>query len=229
MSDEAQTSADGAEPMSQRSKIWWIVGGVVAVVVVGGAIAFALMPRDDASAGSTPSPSASSTTAAPEPSDSASPSPVATEPAATPEPSETTPPVDSNPFPELPAVEPEETGEAEGISAELVKFESVMGEVVGPGDVARPAVRVTVEITNTGDEDLNLNLVVMNAYMGVQRDPAETYEQPGGDPVNGSLAPGKKATGVYLFRIPEDRRDDVTFVVDYHAGEPAIVFRGEVP
>jgi hypothetical protein len=90
-------------------------------------------------------------------------------------------------------------------------------------------VRVTVEISNTGTKDLNHDLVVLNAYMGPQRDPAETYQQPGGDPVNGSLAPGKKATGVYLFRIPEERRDDVTIVVDYHAGEPAIVFRGEVP
>ncbi len=103
------------------------------------------------------------------------------------------------------------------------------GEVVGPGDVAAAAVRVTVEITNTGSDPLDLNLVVMNAYMGPERDPAETYEQPGGDPVNGSLESGKTATGVYLFRIPEDRRDDVTFVVDYHAGEPAIAFRGQVP
>ena len=59
-------------------------------------------------------------------------------------------PDDSNPFPELPPVAPEEPGEAEGIEASLVKFESVTGEVVGPGDVAAAAVRVTVDITNTG-------------------------------------------------------------------------------
>ena len=110
-----------------------------------------------------------------------------------------------------------------------MKFENVTGQVVGPGDVEAPAVRVTVDITNTGSSPLDLNLVVMNAYMGEGRDPAETYEQPGGQPVSGSLDPGDTATGVYLFRIPEDRRDDVTFVVDYHAGEPAIAFRGEVP
>lgn len=221
MSDETPVDAPKVA-MSRNRLIMWIVGGVVVLAVIITAIVFAVMPRESV-ATPTASPSGSSS---PDPASSAS--PAATAATATPDPSESAV-VDPGPFPELDPVAPQEPGSADGIAASLVKFESVTGEVVGPGDVEAAAVRVTVEITNTGTTALDMNLVVVNAYMGEQRDPAETYEQPGGSPVSGSLAAGKTATGVYLFRIPEDRRDDVTFVVDYRAGLPAITFRGPVP
>lgn len=212
----------GTEPAgspSRRRTVWWVVAAVAAVVVIGVGIAFAAAPKD-ATAESTPTGASSAN-----PSASASPAPSAS---GTSSPSATTP-AEADPFPEQAPVAPQETGSADGISAALVKFENVTGEVTGSGDVAAAAVRVTVDITNTGSNPLDLNLVVMNAYMGAERDPAETYEQPGGQPVSGSLQPGDTATGVYLFRIPEDRRDDVTFVLDYQAGQPAITFRGQVP
>lgn len=215
---------DPSGPTRTRTRtVALIAGGLVAAAVIATAITFAVMPRDsadDAGVAETSSPGSSSS--------SSSSSPESTDQEESTAPVETTSP-DANPFPELEPVSPQEPGEATGISAALVRFENVTGEVVGPGDVAAAAVRVTVDITNTGTDPLDLNLVVMNAYMGAQRDPAETYEKPGGEPVNGSLAAGNTATGVYLFRIPEDRRDDVTFVVDYYAGQPAITFRGPVP
>lgn len=218
-------SVDPVGPKDNRKRtIAWIVGGVVAAAVIAVAIAFAVMPRDATAEPATSESSSPESLASP----SGSTSPESTEPAESASPEASTAP-DANPFPELEPVAPQEPGEATGITASLVKFESVTGEVVGPGDVAAAAVRVTLDVTNTGTGPLDLNLVVMNAYIGAQRDPAETYEQPGGSPVNGSLAPGETATGVYLFRIPEDRRDDVTFVVDYYAGQPAITFRGPVP
>lgn len=221
---DAGTAETGRSDGRRRRGLW--VAGIVAAAIAIAAIVWgvAVAPRDAGQASATDSPSSSGTPAAtPSPDDSASqtPTPDPSTPAATADP--------DDPFPEQSPVAPEETGSADGISVDLTKFESVTGEVVGPGDVEAAAVRVTIDITNTGDDPLNLDLVVMNAYMGAQRDPAETYEKPGGQPVSGSLAPGKTATGVYLFRIPEDRRDDVTFVVDYHAGMPAITWRGQVP
>ncbi len=128
---------------------------MLAVAAIGTAIAFALTPRDDA---------AEQHRALVDAASDASPTPDATigiavadasrrsgsDSGATPSPSHAR--RRSNPFPELTPVDPEEPGEAEGIEASLVKFESVTGEVVGPGDVAAAAVRVTVEITNTGTE-----------------------------------------------------------------------------
>jgi hypothetical protein len=228
MSDEKQTAVPDGAASSRRRTTAWIIGIAAAAVILGTIIAFALMPRDS-SAETAPSASA---TASPRPSESGTPSeaasPVPLESPGAPSPSPSAP-AEADPFPELAPVEPEQPGSADGITASLTRFESVTGEVVGPGDVAAAAVRVTVDITNTGTNPLDLNLVVVNAFIGEERDPAETYEQPGGDPVNGSLAPGETATGVYLFRIPEDRRDDVIFVLDYRAGLPAITFRGPVP
>ena len=214
--------SDGGGPQRSR-RVLWIAVAVVAVVAIGVGVAFAVMPRGEADG------PAASGSAAPSPSSSASQSAGAESPgpeSAAPEATEA--PVEANPFPEQEPVSPQDEGTADGIAARLVGFESVEGEVVGSGDVARPAVRVTVDITNTGSDAIDLNLVVLNAFMGVERDPAETYEQPGGSPVSGSLEPGATASGVYLFRIPEDRRDDVTFVLDYRAGQPAITFRGSV-
>ncbi|MFE1664607.1 hypothetical protein [Microbacterium sp. P02] len=111
----------------------------------------------------------------------------------------------------------------------MTNFESVTGEVVVPGEVVGAAVRVTVSITNQTEDPLNLDLVVMNAFTGPERTPVETYQQPGGQPVSGSLDAGGTATGVYLFRIPEDQRRDVTFIVDFNPGKSAIVFQGQVP
>lgn len=227
MSDEQQIIGDGTAAPNSRRRLIWVLGSILAVAVIATTLAFAVTPRGDA-AEQTPAPTSSpDTSQTPDASPTTDTTPSAT-PGATPSPSASAP-ASENPFPELDPVEPEEPGVAEGLKASLVKFESVTGEVVGPGDVAAAAVRVTVKITNTGTKPLNLDLIVMNAYMGVQRDPAETYEQPGGDPVNGSLAAGKTATGVYLFRIPEERREDVIFVLDYRAGLPAITFRGPVP
>jgi hypothetical protein len=232
MSDERPTAVpDDGGPPKRRRIIAWIIGAVIAALVVGAVIALTL-PRDvsaqpdpTASTSARPSSSASPSAEPGAPAESASPD--ATEAADTPD-AEASAPAESNPFPELAPVAPQEPGNADGIEAALTKFEGVTGEVVGPGDVAAPAVRMTVDIKNTGSAPLDLNLVVVNAYMGPERDPAEMYEQPGGKPVSGSLAPGETATGVYIFRIPEDRRDDVTVVVDYQAGLPAITFRGPV-
>lgn len=214
-------NADGGTAGASARRKWII--GISAVVIVAIVIwliaAFATRPTPGAGESDSPSgavPSASST----EPGAS---------PGATPDASDPADPTDAVTFPELPPVAPEVPGEAPGIQVTLNTFESVTGEVVVPGEVEAAAVRITAQITNTGEVPIDLNLFVMNAYMGEERDPAETYQQPGGVPVSGSLDPGASATGVYLFRIPEDRRSDVTIVADYQGGLPAITWRGAIP
>lgn len=232
MADDTTMSPEGADAPPQaadaRRRRTLIIVGIAVAVVAALLLAWALAPRGAGTPGAATSPTATApgTGTTPSSTPDASETPAVT-PSESSSPAPTADPGD--PFPEQSPVAPTDPGSAAGISVKLTKFESVTGEVVGPGDVAAAAVRVTVDITNTGSEPLDLDLVVMNAYMGEQRDPAETYEKPGGQPVNGSLEPGKTATGVYLFRIPEDRRGDVTFVVDYHAGQPAITWRGQVP
>lgn len=222
MVDDATVGNAESGPSGMSARRKWIIGiGVVVIVAIVIWLIAAFAPRSSPGGVGTDAPSG----AAP----SASSTDAETPGGEAPDSAGGVESTDDAPFPELPPVAPEDTGEAPGIQVTLTSFESVTGEVVVPGEVEAAAVRVTAQITNTGDTPIDLNLLVMNAYMGEARDPAETYQQPGGVPVSGSLDPGASATGVYLFRIPEDRRSDVTIVADYQGGLPAITWRGAIP
>ena len=45
-------------------------------------------------------------------------------------------------------------------------------------------------------------------------------------PMTGTLDDGAGAEGTYVFRIPEDTRNEITLTVDYAAGAPIVVFHG---
>ena len=231
----AESAGAEARDDAESRRAWWrrpavVVSSVVAVIVIV-VLAFLLTPRSDSGTpgapGATPTPTSSgSQTGAPEP--SAEPS-GSSSPAPTPTTAETPP---SEPaFPELPPVDPTELGEADeefdGLSFRIIKVEHVTGEVVGPGDVSAPAVRITVRATNRTGEPFDLRFVAVNAYTSPDRTPADFYEQPGSKPFAGTLADGDSVRGVYVIRVPEDKRDDLTVVIDYAAGVPAVVFEGD--
>jgi hypothetical protein len=115
------------------------------------------------------------------------------------------------------------------ISVSLGRIEAVQGVAYAPGEIAGPALRVTVRLVNDGPTPLNLGLVAVNAYIGKDRVPAGTVTKPGGKPFAGELAQGRAADGVYLFVVPLDQRRDVTVTVDYSADVPTAVFRGPMP
>ncbi|GII99194.1 hypothetical protein CLV28_2351 [Sediminihabitans luteus] len=130
---------------------------------------------------------------------------------------------------ELDPVEPTDTATGEdGVTAALTKVEAVDGEAVAPGEISGPAVRLTVEVTNGSDEDLDLSGAVVNAYVGPDRAPAGTLTKPGGVPFEGVVAPGESGSAVVLFDIPEEQRGDVTVTVDYRTGTPTVAFRGDL-
>ncbi|MBO0901676.1 hypothetical protein J1G43_17075 [Cellulomonas sp. zg-ZUI22] len=125
---------------------------------------------------------------------------------------------------ELPAVGPREAARTAGAAVRLAAVERVDGVATSPGEIAGPAVRCTVEVTNEGDTPVDLALVAVNASTaGV---PLVALVEPGGRPLAGSLAPGASGTGVFLFRLADGAAADVTLVVDVLPGEPAAVFAG---
>lgn len=213
-SDPAQQTDDPKRIWGARVPVFVII---VAVAVLGILIAAAVLwPRED-TAGPTPSGSASESSASPSPESSASagpsssPSPLPTDPV----------------LPELPPVAPDEPADADGLEVAITKVEHVEGEVAAPGDVAGPAIRLTVTMANGTDEALNLAFTAITAYTGADRAPAEQFTKPGGSPLEGTLEPGATATGVYLFRVAESDQGDVTIIVDYAAGQPSAVFQGD--
>jgi hypothetical protein len=116
-----------------------------------------------------------------------------------------------------------------GMSARVAGLESVAGEAHGPGEVAGPAVRVSVVLTNGTGAATSLDTTVVNLYAGDQLVPGEPLSGPGVDVFTGSLAPGAEATGVYVFRVPADLRDRLQVTVSYDPTSTTVLFEGPGP
>jgi hypothetical protein len=113
-----------------------------------------------------------------------------------------------------------------GISATIGSIEAIQGEGTGRGNVAGPALRVTVLLENGTSAPVSVDAVTVGLASGSDLAPASPLDDPSAAPFTGMLQPGKQATGVYVFSIPENRRTPVTVSVGYQAGAPIMVFRG---
>lgn len=120
-----------------------------------------------------------------------------------------------------------EADRPDGVVIALKKIESIAGEAKLPGEIAGPALRLTVTIKNGTNSDLSLDSVVVNGYRGAKQIPLEMLTSPGGSPFTGTLKPGEQAEAVYIFAVDGTHRSDVTFTVDATPGQPAAVFRGD--
>lgn len=208
-------------PSSQTRRRWPVIAGI-AVLVVAAVVIWLLIARPW-STDALPTPPISSATPTPTveptPLTSASGAPITPTPL---------PQVSDSPIaPELAPVEPTRPAVgSDGVVVSLPLVEAIEGEGVAPGETSGPAIRVTVRIENATDEPLDTAFVAVNAYSGTDRAPAPPLTKPGGAPLEGSIAAGESAEGVYLFTLPADARSEVTIGVDYRAGEPTVVFEG---
>ena len=154
----------------------------------------------------------------------------ATEVPEVPTPTPTGPTADADQGPvELPAVAldaPAPVGN--GVVATLPLIESIQASATGPGNIAGPALRVTVQVTNGTDQPVSLGGVATNLYLGPDRTPASPVDDPSQAPFTGTVAPGASATAVYVFSVPADDRSAVTVEVGYQAGAPLLQFTGPV-
>ena len=116
-----------------------------------------------------------------------------------------------------------------GITFRLELLEAVDGEANGPGEIAGPAVRVTVVATNDSPSPVLLEGVVVDLTYGSQNTSAAPLSGPGAVRFTGEVAPGASATGVYVFDVPVDQRGAVSVLVSYAASVSPVVFQGEAP
>ncbi|WP_150307653.1 hypothetical protein [Planctomonas psychrotolerans] len=226
---------DRSTAQRRRALIW---GGValLLIVLVIVAIVASLTRRgtpDDAvtptpngtpaaSASPTPSPSETPTEApTPEETASAEPAPEAEQPNASAEVVEATE--------ENPAAFDETSEAAPGVRVEVGELTAVEGEPRGAGELAGPALRLTVNVTNTGPEPANLDSLVVNLYYGEDERPAPSVSGPNVFNVPAEAAPGATVTGAYVFTVPEDQRDTVRVAVDYSTDVDLVVFQGAAP
>ena len=213
-----EPASEASAPSVGRRRVWIVAAAVVAVLLGIAVIVLAQVGRSapTADGGATTSSSASTSASA---TPTAAPAPA---PTATVEGSEEFPPA-------LPAVALDGTAEAgNGISASLSRIEAIQGSGIGPGNVAGPALRVTVRIHNETADPLPVDGVAVNMSYGIELTPASPLDDPSQAPFRGVVAPGDTSEAVYVFSIPSDARDSVTVEVGYQAGGPRLLFAGPV-
>jgi hypothetical protein len=211
-----------------RRRVW--LGAAVAVVVLT-VVSLLFSGADD---DRTPSAAAGETTASTTTAPPVVPAPTAPTPAPTPETTPETTPEPTGPTgdvddppPSRPAVALDAAADAgDGVSASLVSLDAIEGTATGPGNIAGPALRITVRIENGTDEPVSLGGVVVDLASGRDLVPASPLDDPSAAPFAGTVAPGEHADGVYVFTIPEEDRGSVTVSVGYQAGAPFMVFTG---
>jgi hypothetical protein len=129
--------------------------------------------------------------------------------------------------PGLPPVDLDEAAEVDDrIAVSLEALKAIQGTGIGPGNVAGPALRVTVRIANRSGDPVGLDAVAVNLTSGEKHVPAPPLNDPSAAPFTGTVAPGDTAEGVYVFTIAEGARDLVTVSVGYQPGAPFAVFTG---
>ena len=216
------TQSPGSRFAGTRRRVW--LGAAVAVVaVVLTVVSLLLSGADD---DRTPSAAAGETTASTTTAPPVVPAPTAPTPAPTPETTGPTGDVDDPP-PSRPAVALDAAAEAgDGVSASLVSLDAIEGTATGPGNIAGPALRITVRIQNGTGAPVSLDGVVVDLASGPDLVPASPLTDPSAAPFAGTVAPDEHADGVYVFTIPEADRESVTVSVGYQAGAPLMVFTG---
>ena len=214
---ERSESMTGSAPRRPGRRVILAMAGVVLLAVLIGLVLVFSRGDDTESAADA---AGTSTSEAPT-SASAAPSSDAVQPSTT-----------SNPEglpPALPAVALDGTAQVgDGVSATLPRIEEIQGSGTGPGNIAGPAIRVTVRIHNATGQPVSVNEVAVNMAYGADMTPASPLDDPSQTPLVGTVQPGETAEGIYVFSVPSDARDSVTVEVGYQAGAPLLYFTGPV-
>jgi hypothetical protein len=118
---------------------------------------------------------------------------------------------------------------APGVQVSITKLKSVHGTAEDAGDIAGPAVQVTMTVRNSTGAAIALNSAVVSLYYSKALTPAPSLPGPGGKPFPNSVAAGSSVTGVFIFTVPVGERNNVTITFDYSVAAPILVFHGSVP
>lgn len=221
-------TSDVPEPEAPRRRTAiWVAAGAAAVVLV---VLVAVLLTRNGGSGATPGTDPSYDGSAPatgQASRSAFPSspvPSASVPSATVTGTPTVVPTQETKTTSAPI--DEKVSPVEGVEVQVKKIESVKGDAQGPGEIAGPAIRVDIEVSNDSDGEVSMDLALMNVYYGKDKTPASTLSGPGAAPLAGRIAAGDTATGAYVFSVPEDQRDQLTVEFSYSTDVPTVIFSG---
>jgi hypothetical protein len=113
-----------------------------------------------------------------------------------------------------------------GLTVRLVDVEAVKGKAEGPGQIAGPALRVTLQARNESGKKVSLEGSVVDLSYGEGQTPGMRLRGPGTVEFPASVKSGGTAKGAYVFAVPEDQRYLIKVSMSYVASEPTVVFMG---
>lgn len=111
-----------------------------------------------------------------------------------------------------------------GVTVILVAADKLDVKARVPGETAGPAVAATLEVRNDTKEPFDLATLAVTASYG-DGSPAISNGSEPADDLDGVVAPGKTAKGVYVFRAPKKQSDSVLVEVQSGALPNVLRFR----
>ncbi|MFT3798206.1 hypothetical protein [Microbacterium sp.] len=110
--------------------------------------------------------------------------------------------------------------------SEVTSFEAEDSEE--PGQLAGPAVSVTIEVTNASGKAVDLAGASLNLDFGDAHTPAPAIGDPVATGLPATVADGATVTGTYSFSLPLDVREQVRVILDLVSGESQVIFLGKL-
>lgn len=116
----------------------------------------------------------------------------------------------------------------EGLEVRVASFREVQTPAGIPGELGGPGVAFEVVVVNNGTTAVDMTNVVADLRTGAELEPALRADRAPSKRFTGTVEPGKSASAVYAFTLPEGKRDDVTLILNINAETPIVLFSGSV-
>jgi hypothetical protein len=111
------------------------------------------------------------------------------------------------------------------VSAFLASIKAINATAQGVGEISGPALQVTFTITNGSSNVVDLGSVTAN-LQDAAGTPSVSMIGPPAAPFHGSVAPGKSASGVYVFSLAKNHVNPVSISLSYTTAAPVVLFVG---
>jgi len=114
-----------------------------------------------------------------------------------------------------------------GVAVSIVRLRKLTAQATRPGELSGPVISIEIAISNGSRRDVSVGNIVANTEGG-DRTPLVEFRSNPSAPMSGSLSPGRRATGVYVFELPASFVNPLALSVKYSVDAPVALFVGDV-